>query len=142
MFSYNESARIPLRHLMHIGTRSYDPETMIYQLTKSADVSKTEKFEMKLDVYPNVNDWGIVLASTETGHNQEFYSTKSTFTYIILEGNGSFFLNDEEIPVSKGDCLTIEPNTRIYYKGKIKLVLITTPAWKAENEIETKASIW
>ena len=115
---------------------------MKYKITKSADVPKKEKFGINLDIFPNVGGAGIVLVSAEIGHNQEFYDKQSTFTYLILEGNGTFFLDDEPITVVKGDALSIEPNTRIYYKGNLKMVLITTPAWKPENEVETKSSIW
>jgi mannose-6-phosphate isomerase-like protein (cupin superfamily) len=115
---------------------------MKYELTKSASIPKKEKFGISLDIYPDVSGAGIVLVSTETGHNQEFYDKQSTFTYLILEGSGTFFLDDESVEVSKGDVLSIEPNTRIYYKGRLKMVLVTTPAWKPENEVETKPSIW
>ena len=115
---------------------------MKYKLTKNTDTEKKGKFGANLDVYPNVNDCVIVLVSTETGHNEEFSNLKSTFVYIVLEGNGSFFLDDVEVEVEKGDMISIEPNTRIYYKGKLKMVLITTPSWKPENEVETKASVW
>ena len=115
---------------------------MNYKLTKSADIFKTEKFGINVEVYPNIGNSGIVLVSTEDGHNQEFYDRQSTFTYIILEGSGKFFLNDEAVEVTKGDVLSISPNTRIYYKGKLKMILVTTPAWRPENEVETKPSIW
>ncbi len=117
-------------------------KNMKYKLTKSTDIPKKEKFGIELDVYPGVDGSGIVSVSTETGHNQEFYDRQSTFTYIILEGSGTFFLDDEAVEVAKGDMLSISPNTRIYYKGKLKMVLVTTPAWKPENEVETRSSIW
>jgi len=115
---------------------------MKYKLTKNSDIEKKGKFGASLYVYPNVNDCGIVLVSTETGHNEEFSNLKSTFTYVVLDGSGSFFLDDEEIKVEKGNMISIEPNTRIYYKGTLKMVLITNPAWKAKNEVETKAKVW
>jgi mannose-6-phosphate isomerase-like protein (cupin superfamily) len=115
---------------------------MKYKLIKKEDVEKKGKYGANLDVYPNVNDCGIVLVSTETGHNEEFSNLKSTFTYVILDGEGSFFLDDEEVSVEKGDMISIEPNTRIYYKGKLNMVLITNPAWRQENEFETKARVW
>lgn len=115
---------------------------MKHKITKLIDVPKKEKFGIHLDVYPNVNDCGVALVNTEEGHNQEFYNIKSTFTYIVLEGSGTFFIDDEKIEVTKGDSLSIQPNTRIYYKGNLQMMLITTPAWKAENEIETKSKIW
>lgn len=115
---------------------------MKYDLIKSADIPKKEKFGIHLDVFPHIGESGIVLVHTETGHNQEFYDKESTFIYIILEGQGAFYLDDEEIEVSEGDVLSIQPMTRIYYKGKLKMILVTTPAWKAENEVETRSSIW
>lgn len=116
--------------------------SMKYQLVKNREIFKLEKFSIKLDVYPAVGNCGVVVVETETGHNQEFYDKVSTFNYIILEGSGSFFLNDEEVKVVQGNFISIEPNTRLYYKGKMKLILITTPPWQAENEIETKSTIW
>jgi mannose-6-phosphate isomerase-like protein (cupin superfamily) len=115
---------------------------MKYKLTKSTEVEKKGKFGADLDVYPNVDDCGIVLVSTETGHNEEFSNLKSIFTYIVLEGGGSFFLDDEEIKVEKGDMISIKPNTRVYYKGNLKMFLITTPAWRQENEVETRNPVW
>lgn len=115
---------------------------MKYTLIKSEDVQRKEKVGMILSVYPNINDCGIVLENMKEGHNGEFYNTKSTFTYIVLEGNGSFFLDDEEVKVSNGDMLSIPPNTRIYFKGELKMILITTPAWRPEDEVITKDKIW
>jgi mannose-6-phosphate isomerase-like protein (cupin superfamily) len=115
---------------------------MKYNLTKAVGVPKQEKFGIDLEIYPSVDDCGMVLVSTEIGHNQEFYDLKSTFTYIVLEGEGTFFLDDEEVNVAKGDVLSVPPKIRIYYKGKLKMVLVTTPAWKPENEVETRHSIW
>lgn len=115
---------------------------MAYTHTSGKDISKKEKFEMHLDVYPELNDVGVVVAETETGHNQEFYDKASTFHYVVLDGAGSFFLDDEEVQVAKGDLISIEPGTRIYYKGKMRILLLTNPAWRAENEVETRGVIW
>lgn len=115
---------------------------MAHTITKHEGIPQKDKFGIHLDVYPRINNCGLVIIETETGHNQEFYHTQSTFNYCVLEGAGSFFLNDEEVSVKKGDFISIKPGTRIYYRGKMKLVLITDPAWKAEDEVETKAAIW
>lgn len=115
---------------------------MKYNLTKSSTVPKKEKHGISIDIYPDIDGAGVVHVSTETGHNQEFYDRQSTFIYFILDGSGKFFLDDEEIEVDRGDVLSIEPNTRIYYKGALKMLLLTTPAWKPENEVETRSSIW
>lgn len=115
---------------------------MKFTLIKSSNVLQISKFGISLNIYPKLSNLEIVLAETKDGHNQEFYNKVSTYTYIILEGQGSFFLDDEEVPVSKGDFLSIPPKTRIYYKGQLSLVLITTPPWKESDEFETKHSIW
>jgi mannose-6-phosphate isomerase-like protein (cupin superfamily) len=115
---------------------------MGYALTKSTTISRISKFEINLEIYPSIGNCGVVIAETDTGHNEEFYHVKSAFNYIVLDGAGSFFLDDHEVKVAKGDYLSIEPGTRIYYRGKMRLILVTTPPWEEENEVETKAKIW
>ena len=115
---------------------------MTHKIVKSSDVPKKEKIGVKLAIYPNIGDCEFVVVETETGHNQEFYNIESTMTYIVLEGAGSFFLDDEEIPVAKGDFISIAPNTHIYYKGTMKLILVSNPPWKEENAVVTKPTIW
>jgi mannose-6-phosphate isomerase-like protein (cupin superfamily) len=115
---------------------------MKYTLTKSVDLPQKDKFGIHLNILPDFDNCSVVLVETAVGHNQEFYDKKSSFNYFILEGEGAFFLDDEEVLIAKGDLLSIQPNVRIYYKGKLKMILIISPAWKPENEIETRASIW
>lgn len=115
---------------------------MVYTRTSIHDIPQIDKHGIHLGVYPRIGDSGVVLVETKEGHRQEFYHKTSTFNYIVLEGTGRFFLNDEEVPVQKGDMLSVEPNTRIYYKGAMKLVLITNPAWTEEGEVEVRAKIW
>lgn len=115
---------------------------MLYKLTRAADIFKVEKFGIQLEVLPNIGDVGVVVAETETGHNQEFFDKNSTFHYFILEGGGSYFIDDEEVKVTKGDLLSIPPGKRIYYKGNMRVLLVTNPPWRGENEVETKASVW
>lgn len=115
---------------------------MAYTHTKGASIERKEVFGVTLAVYPPLGDLEVVVAETETGHNQEFFHKTSTFNYIILDGEGSFFLDGEEVRVSKGDMLSIPPGTRIYYKGTMRFVLVTNPPWKKEDEVETRARVW
>jgi len=115
---------------------------MKYKLTKSSDIPKKEKCGVDISIYPNIGRAGVVKAKTEVGHNQEFYDKNSKFVYIVINGEGSFFLDDEEIKVSAGDMIAIEPKTRIYYKGNLEMIEFTDPGWKPENEVKTRASIW
>lgn len=115
---------------------------MTYKVTKSSEIPHAEKFGINLNIYPDMANCGVVIVDTETGHNEEFYNKRSTFHYIILEGSGDFFLDDEKVSASTGDLVSIAPKTRIYYRGKMKMVLVTSPAWREGDEVETKASIW
>lgn len=117
---------------------------MSYKIVKSNEIPhKDLDLGINLDVYPTIDGvCEVVLVNTDEGHNQEFYDRISTFTYIVIEGEGSFFLNDEEVKVGEGDFISIKPETKIYYKGKMKLILVTTPPWKPENEVETKSKVW
>lgn len=115
---------------------------MPYTHTKHKDIPVVDKHGIHLNIYPNIGDCGFVTVDTTVGHNQEFYDTTSTFYYIILHGSGTFYLDDEPVSVEQGDCITIAPNTRIYYTGSMKMVLITNPGWDAKHEVETRANIW
>lgn len=76
----------------------------------------------------------VVSISVEKGHFQEFYDIKSHFTYYIVEGEGTFVLNDERVKVKATDLLVIPPKTHIHYFGKMKMVLTVSPAFNEDNE--------
>ncbi|XES78673.1 MAG: cupin domain-containing protein [Candidatus Bathyarchaeia archaeon] len=40
--------------------------------------------------------------------------------FYIIEGAGTWFIKDMPYEVKSGDALIIPPNTRFYYKGKLK----------------------
>ena len=83
---------------------------------------------------PISEDMSFVMETVEEGHFEEFVHDKCTFTYIFLEGSGTFYLDDEAVNVKKGDVLSIYPGTRIYYIGNLKQLLITTPAYDESYE--------
>lgn len=100
----------------------------------SKDAIDREKHGIKLKVYGPVNDdISFTRISTKKGHLEEFKHT-SWFTYYIIEGSGTFVLNDEKVEVKEGDVVSIPPNTRIYYLGNMELVLIVNPPFKPQNE--------
>ena len=76
----------------------------------------------------------VAYQETDTGHGEEFYHGKSTFIFYIIEGKGTWFIEDEEYPVEATDVVIVPPNKRFYYKGSLKQICITVPAWEAEYE--------
>lgn len=108
---------------------------IMYKKIKFEDTTRFNKNGVDFIGYEPINDnMSFVIETVEEGHFEEFVHDKSTFTYIFLEGSGTFYLDDKEVPVKKGDVLSIEPGTRIYYKGNLKQILITTPAYDQKYE--------
>lgn len=93
------------------------------------------KYGVNITLYdlenPSAN---VVYEEVEEGHFEEFLSTNSTYTWFIIEGKGTFVIDDEKISVSINDIVTVPPNKRIHYFGTMRMVLFTVPAFKADNE--------
>ncbi|HLN18548.1 MAG TPA: cupin domain-containing protein [Patescibacteria group bacterium] len=108
------------------------------KLTQKEAFSK-HKYGIDLKVYP-IKDKkiGLVRINCKTGHFEEFYNKKSTLTYYVLEGKGEFYLNGEKVKVKATDVVSIPPKTKTYYLGKMRLILITTPAWEYKDEMHVR----
>lgn len=96
---------------------------------------KFNKHGIDLTVYgEDVPEANVVFVSVDKGHFQEFYDVGSYFIYYIIEGKGTFVLDDEKVEAEATDLIVIPPKTRIHYFGKMKMVLTVSPAFKEENE--------
>ncbi len=82
----------------------------------------------------NNPDYNIIYEETKKGHFEEFLNTRSTFTWFIIEGKGTFVINDEKIEVEAKDIVSVPPNHRMYYLGDLKMILLTTPAFDPKDE--------
>lgn len=81
---------------------------------------------------------GVVYVEVKQGHFQEFYDKKSTFIYYVIQGKGRFYLNRKAVSVKARDLIVAPPKTKIYYLGKMKMLLTTVPAWRPENEAHVR----
>ena len=54
--------------------------------------------------------------------------------WFIIEGKGTFVIDDEKVPAGPKDLVVVPPNKRIHYFGKMKMILCTTPAFDPANE--------
>lgn len=107
----------------------------MYKKTSFEATSKFSKHGVDFIRYgPISENMSMVMATVEEGHFEEFIHDKSTFTYIILEGKGTFYLDDEAVEVKAGDVLSVNPGTKIYYRGNLKQILICTPAYNPNYE--------
>jgi mannose-6-phosphate isomerase-like protein (cupin superfamily) len=76
----------------------------------------------------------IVYQETLMGHHEEFYHSKSNFIFYVIEGSGTWFIEDKPFHVEAGDVVIIPPDHRFYYKGTLKQLCITAPSWEVEHE--------
>ncbi|WP_394617103.1 cupin domain-containing protein [Lentzea sp. JNUCC 0626] len=76
----------------------------------------------------------VVRVSVESGHFQEFYDLKSTYTYYVVSGRGTFYLNDEPVVAEASDVVVAPPGTRIHYFGTMEIVLTVSPEFDEANE--------
>jgi len=77
---------------------------------------------------------GIVYQETESGHAEEFVHEKSTFIYYIVEGEGAYGLGGVEHSVRAGDVVVVPPENSIYFRGRLRQVLVTVPPWEESGE--------
>lgn len=109
---------------------------MVMRFSKSK--AKTiRKHGIKLAIYNNFKEApqaNVSYVEVARGHYQEFYDDTSTFIYYIIKGKGTFYLNGKETNVKATDVLVIPSYTKIYYLGKMKMLLVVAPAWKSKHE--------
>jgi mannose-6-phosphate isomerase-like protein (cupin superfamily) len=97
------------------------------------------KHGINLRIYPvKRKEAGVVYVQTKKGHFQEFYDKKSTFLYYVIHGRGVFYLNGKATRVKATDLIAAPPKTRIYYLGKLEMILVTVPAWQPKNEVHVR----
>jgi mannose-6-phosphate isomerase-like protein (cupin superfamily) len=93
------------------------------------------KFGVNITAYgENVPTNNIVFEDVEFGHLEEFYDDESTYMWYVVDGYGTFVINDEKIEALKGDLVIVPPKHRVHYFGKMKMVLSVTPAYNSKNE--------
>jgi mannose-6-phosphate isomerase-like protein (cupin superfamily) len=107
---------------------------MIY---KRKDAFHLEKHGVAMWVYNSVQDCpgaAVVWQETETGHAEEFLHERSAFIFYIVEGGGVWVIEDVEYPVEAGDVVIVPPGKRFYYRGCLRQVCVTAPAWEEQYE--------
>lgn len=63
------------------------------------------------------------------GVNKKIINTKSDAAYFIIEGNGFFNIDGEEIVVEKGDLVFIRMGSAYFDKGKLTMLAINNPKY-------------
>lgn len=120
----------------------FNPEPNADRMKRSLHEGEfKEKHGIKIHVYTTydeVPDANTCYVECDEGHFQEFYDKKSTFIYYVIEGNGTFYLDEKPLPAKATDVIIAKPGTKIYYLGKFKMLLTVAPAWEPENEVHVR----
>lgn len=100
------------------------------------DQAKTiRKFGVDISIFgAQVSTSNIVYEETELGHLEEFYDDESTYMWFIVEGKGTFVVDDQKIEANAKDLVVVPPKKRIHYFGKMKMLLCVTPSFNEKNE--------
>ena len=76
----------------------------------------------------------ILYQETQKGHTEEFLHEKSDFFYYILEGSGVWAVEDREFEARAGDVVVVPAGKKFWFRGNLKQVCVTAPAWEEQYE--------
>ncbi len=78
---------------------------------------------------------GFALITTETGHETTIIEKECDFIYYVLEGSGYFEINGVKEKFEKGNLVVVPMGSKFTYKGKAKMLLVTSPPFRSEQEV-------
>ncbi|AKB52297.1 hypothetical protein MSBRW_3044 [Methanosarcina barkeri str. Wiesmoor] len=125
-----------LEESSHTGLRAGSTESMRV-VFKPEDAAVIEKKGVKMRIYTTKaesGNAGVLYQETQKGHTEEFLHEKSDFIYYILEGRGVWIVEDKEFEAQAGDVVVVPAGKRFWFRGNLKQVCITAPAWEEQYE--------
>jgi predicted house-cleaning noncanonical NTP pyrophosphatase (MazG superfamily)/quercetin dioxygenase-like cupin family protein len=96
-----------------------------------------EKHGVKMRIYTTKaesRNAAVLYQETQAGHAEEFLHERSDFIYYILEGSGIWTVEDREFEAGAGDVVIVPAGKRFWFRGNLKQVCVTAPAWEEEYE--------
>lgn len=102
---------------------------MKHIIVKSSQISEKDFGFIKVKQLLNQEDIpNISFALIEIdGKNKKVINRSSDALYFVLEGTGSFDINNEEVAVEKGDLIFIPKGSAYFDKGKMTLISLNNP---------------
>jgi predicted house-cleaning noncanonical NTP pyrophosphatase (MazG superfamily)/uncharacterized cupin superfamily protein len=117
--------------------RSNGPVKPSHIVFKPENAVTIEKRGVKMRIYTTKSDCSnaaVLYQETETGHAEEFIHEISNFIYYILEGSGTWVIEGNEHEVKAGDVIIVPAGKRFWFRGNLKQICITAPAWEEQYE--------
>jgi len=109
-------------------------KTMVFKKDTALQISK---HGVDMLIYNDAGQCGqaaVAYQETETGHAEEFLHEKNAFVFYIIEGSGTWVIEDREYDAAAGDVVIVPPGKRFWYRGALKQVCVTAPAWDGSFE--------
>jgi len=116
---------------------STDPAEFNRIVFKPESAEVIEKHGVRMRIYTTKSDCrnaAVMYQETETGHAEEFMHEISNFIYYIIEGNGTWIIEDKEHEVQAGDAVVVPAGKRFWFRGNLKQICVTAPAWEEQYE--------
>jgi predicted house-cleaning noncanonical NTP pyrophosphatase (MazG superfamily) len=117
--------------------RSTHPAEFSSIVFKPENAVMIEKHGVRMRIYTTKSDCrnaAVLYQETETGHAEEFIHEISNFIYYVLEGSGTWIIEDKEHEVQAGDVVVVPAGKRFWFRGNLKQVCVTAPAWEEQYE--------
>jgi mannose-6-phosphate isomerase-like protein (cupin superfamily) len=77
---------------------------------------------------------GFLIIETKTGHETTIIEHESDFIYYIISGSGTFKIGETTVTCASGDLVVVPHSKKFTYKGQLRMLLVSTPVWSAEQE--------
>jgi mannose-6-phosphate isomerase-like protein (cupin superfamily) len=82
------------------------------------------------------------LVESKKGHDEYIINKKSTHIYFVIDGEGTFEIEGRSFPVAKDMLVEVPAGKEFCYFGKMRLLVLMSPPFSAENQIITRKNPW
>ncbi len=109
---------------------------MEFQVIKGNQIEEQGNEETKFQDLFNSDDLDISIAKVirNSQDRTKGSDTASNNFYYVLEGEGTCITEEKEIKLEKGDLIVIPKNTKYKNIGNLRLLAISIPMFKKENQ--------
>jgi mannose-6-phosphate isomerase-like protein (cupin superfamily) len=112
---------------------------MSYVLAASSSPSFTLKGLAGYEFQPlKDEDFAVHLLDVTKGHDTFMISKALTRIYYIIEGAGTFTIDNQRYDVAPGLVVEVPPGVEYSYSGAMKILLVSHPRWFLGNEQMTR----
>ena len=115
---------------------------MSYVLAASSSPSFTLRGMAGYEFQPlKDEDFAVHLLDVQKGHDTFMISKALTRIYYIIEGAGSFTIDNQKYDVIPGLIVEVPPGVEYSYSGSMKILLVSHPRWFEGNERMTRNNL-